>query len=88
MFTQKDNNNQKKPLDSSLDSSLETMLLKLAQTRPPNLRASDEDRSCGNCRNFMYSAGRAWKGDGECAKYDNSPVKENFVCDDFDDVRR
>ena len=51
------------------------------QNSPPNLRVSKDAKRCVNCKNFIFAAGRAWKGDGHCTLYRDSPVREDFVCD-------
>ena len=66
--------------------SLERIRQKLAQANPPNLRVSKDYASCGSCENFTYTAGRSWKGDGWCSRYAQSPVRSDFVCNDFSDV--
>ena len=51
---------------------------------PPNLRQAQTTSRCSDCVQFSYVSGRAWRGDGECSKYD-AFVKNDFVCDSFED---
>ncbi len=54
--------------------------------RPRSLRLADSLKRCDGCKHFVYAAGRAWSNEGECTKF-ASPVKGEFVCDDYDDIK-
>jgi hypothetical protein len=74
------------PKGSSTES-LEAEALKdlLRLPKLPNLRLAQGSQQCSDCTHFSYKNGRAWRGDGECSKF-NSPVKDDFVCDDYESV--
>lgn len=45
--------------------------------RPPNLRFSDRDEDCSNCRAFKPNS-------QTCAMFDDYPVAPELLCDDWE----
>ena len=57
---------------------------------PPNLRISENIRTCGECRHY-YAVRQGHVSDGECLlhterSYRPEHVRGDFVCDDWQDV--
>ena len=67
---------------SEVNRLLDQLQAKLASTRPPRLRLAQANERCVACKQFIYSAGRAHSGDGECTEY-RTFVRADFVCDSY-----
>ena len=79
MYTQS-RKNEGLSQDYLTEAPLRELLVKLARTQPPRLRLGQTSDSCVNCKHFIYAAGRAHSGDGECTEF-RTFVREDFVCD-------